>query len=82
VNGGDMGMGEGGERAGLTMHALAALRVVFGAARKEFEGDSPAQHGVLGEEDLAHSPRPERPQDPVVKDRFVFHGMDRTLAPV
>jgi hypothetical protein len=73
VDGSNIRVVEGGELLGFALEALHAGRVRCEGRRKDLEGDFPAEPGVGGSVDFAHTASAEFGGDAVVSDRLWSH---------
>ena len=74
VDGGDVGMVDGGRGLSLADEALDPLVVGRDVLRQDLERDLPAELRVLGGVDDAHAAAAELVDDPVVRDSLVDHA--------
>jgi hypothetical protein len=73
VDGGDVGVVEGGEEVGLALEAGEALGVLHDLGGQHLDGHFAVEVGVGGPIDLAHPPGPEGGGDAVVRQRLTDH---------
>ena len=79
VDGGDMGMVQGGQRLGFAFKAREALRIAAEACRQHLDRDFVAELGVGGAVHLTHAAFAELGGDPVVGERVADHFQGQTF---
>jgi len=73
VDGDDPGVVEGGERLGLPLEALEALRTRGHLGRQHLEGDPSPKLQILGQIDLSHTAFSDQLENSVVRERASDH---------
>ena len=73
----NIGVIQGRDRAGFTFKAIAPLRIGGHGAGEDFEGDFPAQPGILGGIHLSHAAASQLFEDSIMPSVWPINGVPR-----